>query len=88
MALKEYIDENIAQNFIWHSESFVEAEILFVKRKDGVLQMCVDNHDLNKLTMKNRYLLALIPSLLEQLKQAIIYSKIDLWNTYNLVHVK
>ena len=77
-ALKEYIDENLAKNFIRHSKSPAGAPILFVKKKDGSLRMCVDYRGLNKITIKNRYLLSLISGLFDQLNQAKIYIKIDL----------
>ena len=70
VALKEYLDENLAKNFIRHSKSPAGAPILFVKKKDGSLRMCVDYRGLNKLTVKNRYPLPLISGLLDQLGQA------------------
>ena len=73
-----YIDENLAKGFIRHSKSLAGAPILFVKKKDGSLQMCVDYWGLNKVTIKNRYPLLLISRLLNQLGQAKIYTKIDL----------
>ena len=51
--LKEYIDENLAKGFIWHSKSPAGASILFVKKNDGSLQTCVDYRGLNKVTIKN-----------------------------------
>ena len=64
------------------------APILFVKKKDGSLRMCVDYHGLNKITIKNRYPLPLIFGLLDQLGRANVYTKIDLRGAYNLVHIK
>lgn len=87
-ALKDYIEENLAKNFIRHSKSPAGAPILFVKKKDGSLRMCVDYRGLNKITVKNRYPLPLISGLLEQLGEAKIYTKIDLRGAYNLVRVK
>ena len=86
--LKEYIDENLAKGFIQHFKSSASALILFVKKKDGSLRMCMDYWRLNKITIKNRYPLPLISGLLNQLGQAKIYTKIDLRRTYNLVRVK
>jgi hypothetical protein len=86
--LRKYIDENLAKNFIRHSKSPAGAPILFVKKKDGSLRMCVDYRGLNKVTKKNRYPLPLISGLLDQLGQAKIFTKIDLRGAYNLVRIK
>ena len=87
-ALRDYLDENLAKNFIRHSKSPAGAPILFVKKKDGSLRMCVDYRGLNKVTIKNRYPLPLISGLLDQLGQAKIYTKIDLRGAYNLVRIR
>jgi hypothetical protein len=47
LTLQEYIDENLEKGFIQHSKSPIVAPILFVKKKDGFLCMCVDYHGLN-----------------------------------------
>lgn len=52
-ALKDYVEENLAKGFIRHSKSPAGAPILFVKKKDGSLRMCVDYRGLNKVTIKN-----------------------------------
>jgi hypothetical protein len=87
-ALREYIDENLAKGFIRHSKSPAGAPILFVKKKDGSLRLCVDYRGLNALTIRNRYPLPLISQLLDQLSQAKIFTKIDLRGAYNLVRIK
>ena len=86
--LKGYIDENLAKGFIRYLKSPTGAPILFVKKKDGSLRMCVDYRGLNKVTIKNRYPLPLISRLLNQLGQTKIYTKIDLRGAYNLVRIK
>jgi hypothetical protein len=86
--LHEYIDENLSKNFIRHSKSPTGAPILFVKKKDGSLRMCVDYRGLNKVTKKNRYPLPLISRLFKQLGSAKIFTKIDLKGTYNFVQMK
>ncbi len=86
--LRDYHDENLVKNFIRHSKSPAGAPILFVKKKDGSLRMCVDYRGLNKVTIKNRYPLPLISRLLDQLGQAKIHTKIDLRGGYNLVRIK
>ena len=52
--------------------------MLFVKKKDGTLRLCIDYRQLNKLTVKNKYLLPRIDDLFDQLEGASIFSKIDL----------
>ena len=86
--LKEYIDENLAKGFIQYSKSPIGTPILFVKKKNGSLQMCVDYRNLNKVTIKNQYPLSLISGLFNQLGQAKMYTKINLRGAYNLVRVK
>ena len=88
MELQKYIHENLAKNFTCHSKSPVGARILFVKKKDGSLWMCVDYQGLNKVTKKNRYPLHLISGLLKQLGHTKIFTKIDLRGAYNLVQIK
>jgi hypothetical protein len=83
----EYINENLEKGFIWHSKSLVGALILFVKKKDGSLWMCVNYCGLNWLTIKNQYPLPLILRLLDQFSHAKVYTKIDLHGPYNLVRI-
>ena len=61
------------------------APVLFVKKKDGSLRLCVDFRSLNKITKKNRYPLPLISDLLDSPHKARIYTKIDLQHAYHLV---
>ena len=61
--------------------------VLFVKKKDGSLWLCVDFCRLNRITKKDRYLLSLISNLLDSPRKAHIYTKIDLQYAYHLVHI-
>ena len=87
-ALRVYLDENLEKGFIQPSKSPAGAPILFVKKKDGSLRLCVDYRGLNKLTVRNRYPLPLIPELLDRLRIARVFSKVDLRGAYNLVRIK
>ena len=62
--------------------------MLFVKKKDGTLRLCIDYRQLNKLTVKNKYLLPRIDDLFDQLKGASIFSKIDLRSRYHRLRIK
>ena len=62
--------------------------MLFVKKKDGTLQLYIDYRQLNKLTVKNKYPLPRIDDLFDQLKGASIFSKIDLQSGYHQLRIK
>jgi hypothetical protein len=63
-------------------------QVLFVKKKDGTLRLCIDFRQLNKVTVKNKYPLPRIDDLFDQLKNAKIFSKIDLRSGYHQVRIK
>jgi len=76
--LKEFIDKNLTNGFI-HSILLPHGvPVLFVKKKDGSLQLCVDFCGLNRITKKDRYPLPLISNLLDSPRKARSYTKIDL----------
>ena len=62
--------------------------MLFVKKKDGTLQLCVDYRQLNKMTVKNKYPLPRIDDLFGQLKGASVFSNIDLRSGYHQLRIK
>ena len=64
------------------------APVLFVKKKDGTLWMCIDYRQINKVTVKNKYPLPRIEDLFNQLKGACVFSKIDLRSGYYQLRVK
>ena len=68
--LKAYIKTNLANSFIRPSKPPTGAPILFDRKLDGSLQLCVDYQGLNNLMIKNRYLLPLIEELLDRLGRA------------------
>lgn len=85
--LRTYLDENLAKGFIRSSNSPAGAPILFVKKKDGTLRLCVDYRGLNRITRKNRYPLPLIDSLLDRLREARYFTKLDLRGAYHLIRI-
>jgi len=62
--------------------------VLFAKKKDKTLQLCIDYRQLNKMTIKNKYPLPRIDDLFDQLKGACVFSKIDLRLGYHQVMIK
>ena len=86
-SLKAWIDENLAKGFIRASSSPAGAPVLFVKKKDGTLRMCVDYRGLNEGTIKNRYPLPLIQETLGQLQKAKFFTTLDVRSAYNLVRI-
>jgi hypothetical protein len=81
--LRKYLSENLKNGFIRPSMSPAGAPVLFIRKKDGSLRLCVDYRGLNKITVKNRYPLPLIPELLDRLSRAKIYTKLDMRNAYH-----
>ncbi|GJX55221.1 putative reverse transcriptase domain-containing protein, partial [Tanacetum coccineum] len=78
---------DLLPGFIRPSSSPWGAPVLFVKKKDGSFQMCIDNQELNKLTVKNRYPLLRIDDLFDQLQGSSVYSKIDMRSGYHQLRV-
>ncbi|KAJ0581106.1 putative nucleotidyltransferase, Ribonuclease H [Helianthus annuus] len=76
--LSTQLQELLDKGFIRPSFSPWGAPVLFVKKKDGTLRMCIDYRELNKLTIKNRYPLPRIDDLFDQLQGSSYYSEIDL----------
>jgi len=86
-ALRKFLDENLRNGFVRPSTSSHGAPILFIKKKDGSLRLCVDFRGLNKISKKDRYPLPLISDLLDAPGKARIYTKIDLCHAYHLVRI-
>ncbi|KAL4030703.1 hypothetical protein IC575_008953 [Cucumis melo] len=80
--------ELLDKGFIRPSVSPWGAPVLFVKKKDGSMRLCIDYRELNKVTVKNRYPLPRIDDLFDQLQGAIVFSKIDLRSGYHQLRIK
>nr|GEU63977.1 reverse transcriptase domain-containing protein [Tanacetum cinerariifolium] len=82
------VEFQIDMGFIRPRYSPWGAPVLFVKKKDGSFRMCINYHELNKLTVKNRYPLPRINDLFNQLQGSSVYSKIDLRSGYHQLRVR
>ena len=76
--LCKFIDEHLKSCFIHPTNSPYGAPILFVKKKNGQLWLCINFCGLNQITKKDHYLLPLITDLLDTPQKAYVYTKINL----------
>jgi hypothetical protein len=86
--LKEQLQELLDRGFIHPSVSPWGAPVLFVKKKDESMRLCIDYRELNKVTVKNRYPLPRIDDLFDQLHSSQVFSKIDLRSGYHQLKIK
>lgn len=86
--VRRQLDEYLEKGFIKPSTSPYGAPILFARKKDGTLRMCVDYRALNKMTKRDAYPIPRIDDLLDRLTNATIFSKIDLSQGYHQVEIK
>jgi hypothetical protein len=85
--LREFIDENLKTGFIRPSNSPFGAPVLFIKKKDGSLQLCVDFRQLNAITRKDKYPLPLTSELLDIPSRAKVFTKIDPKHAYHFIQI-
>ena len=86
--LRVQLHKLLDKGFIRPSTSPWGFPVLFAKKKDKTLRLCIDYKQLNKVTVKNRYPLPRINDLFDQLRGARVYSKIDLRTGYHQLRVR
>jgi len=86
-ALKQWLEENLSKGFIRASSSPAASPILFAKKGDRSLRLCVDYRGLNEGTIKNRYPLPLLQEMLMRLSKAKYLTTLDIGGAYNLVRM-
>ena len=79
--------EGIRRGLVEPSSAPYGALVLFVKKKDGSLRLCMDCRALNNMTVKNKYSLPRIDDLLEQLHAAAVLSCLDLQSGHHLIRL-
>ena len=86
--LRVQLQELLDKGFIRLSTSPWGSPVLFSKKKDKTLRLCIDYRQLNRVTIKNRCPLSRIDDLFDQLRGARVYSKIDLRTSYHQLRVR
>jgi len=86
--LWNYIKQNEERGWIRETYSDGGSPIMFVKKKDGKLRLCVDYQALDYVTKKDRYRLPLIGGALDRLRTAEYYTKLDIKDAYHSVRIK
>ena len=86
--LKTLLQELLDKRFIGPSMSPWGVSVLFVKKKDGSMRMCIDYYQLNQATVKNKYPFSWIEKLFNQLQGTQYFSKIDLRSGYYQLGVR
>ena len=86
--LDAFIEEGLSTGHIRLSKSPMASPVFFVKKKDGTLQFVQDYQALNAMTVKNRYPLPLINDLINRLKGAWFFTKLDVRWGFNNVRIR
>ena len=85
--MREELDKLLRNRSIKPSKSPYGAPVIFIKKKDRKLRMCIDYQALNKITIKNRFPIPLIDDLVDYLYEAKVFTKINLQSGYNQVRI-
>ena len=86
--LHDYLKTNLAADFICRFISSAETFILFIKKKDSTLWLCVDYWELNAIMIQDRYLLSLISEILDRLMRVRRFTCLNMIAAYNLLWIK
>lgn len=86
-ACKEYLVENLKKGFIEASSASFASPVLFVKKPNGSLRLCIDYRKLNAITKKDRYPLPLLDEVLSRMTKAVIFTKLDIRAAFNRIRM-
>jgi hypothetical protein len=87
VALKKYLTENLRKEWIIPSGAKYGSPVLFAKKPNNGLRLCVNYRELNARTRKNTYPLPLIGKTLERISRARIYIKLNIRQTFNCIQI-
>ena len=83
--IRQQLDKLLLMGRIEPSQSEFSAGVMFARKKDGSLRMCMDYRDLNRVTVPSRYPLPRIDDCLDRIQGAVVFSKLDLTEGYNQI---
>ena len=86
--INKYLHKMLAEGKIVDSKSPAGAPSSLYPKPDSRLRLCVDCHQLNKLTILNKYPLPLMTELRERVAGATIFTKLDLKDGYHLIRIR
>ena len=86
--LKAQLQDLLEKSSIRPSVSPWGVLVLFVKKKDRSMRLCINYREQNKITIKNKYPLPRMEDLFDQLREAKVFSKIDLRSSYQQIKIK
>ena len=88
VAFRNYITNALKKNWIRFFNESIETFVLFMKKSDDNLRLCVDYRKLNEITIKNKYLLSFFLKTLKQFAKARKFIKIDIRNAYHRIRIR
>ncbi|CAI7893870.1 unnamed protein product [Closterium sp. NIES-54] len=87
LELRRQLDDLLEKGFIRPSTSPYAAPVLFTRKKEGDLRLCIDYRALNAITIKNKYPLPRVEELFDMLGEATVFSKLDLRSGYHQIRL-
>ncbi len=86
--IQDYLDSALKKKWIYSSSNSAEASVLFVKKLNESLHLCMNYRDLNEITVKNNYSLSLLSETLNRFAHARHFIKIDIHNVYHRIQIR
>ena len=88
IAFQNYIANALKKNWIRFFNESIEASVLFIKKSDDNLRLCVDYWKFNEIIIKNKYLLSFFLKMLKRFAKARRFIKIDIRNAYHRIQIR
>ena len=85
--LNKQVEALLAQGFVRPSASPFNSPVLFVKKKDGTMRLCIDYRILNNNTVKDKFPIPRIDEIISKFGKAKVFSKLDLMSGYFQVRI-